>query len=70
MARVKRWESRILRLTLRPRMKAGEGQVEYRKRTSKEMRNMKETGPNEGFSTRAAYVRGVALLFFSEDLFL
>ena len=36
--RVRRWESKILRLTLRPRMKASEEWVEYRKRTSWEMR--------------------------------
>ena len=36
--RVKRWESKILRLTFRPRMKAGEDRVEYRKRTSWEMK--------------------------------
>ena len=36
--RVGRWESEALRLTFRPRMKAGEEWVEDRKRTSWEMR--------------------------------
>ena len=36
--RVKRWESKVLRLTLRPKMKASEGWVDYKKSTLKEMR--------------------------------
>ena len=36
--RVQRWESKILRLTLKPKMKAGEGWVDYRIRTSREVR--------------------------------
>ena len=35
---IKRWEAKILRLTFRPKRKAGEDWVEYRKRTSGRMR--------------------------------
>ena len=38
VVRAKRWESKILRQTLRPRMVAGEDWVNYTKRTSKELR--------------------------------
>ena len=38
VAKVKRWESNILRLTFRPRMKTREDWVTYRKQTSKQMR--------------------------------
>ena len=38
VTKVKRWGPQIMRLTLKSKMKAGDGWVEYRKRTPREMR--------------------------------
>ena len=42
VVKVMRWESKIMRLTLKPRMKAGEDWVDYRRRTSWEVRTQME----------------------------